>query len=133
MSAAQNLRGVIESFSDLLEGHIKLFKLELAEDAKVIGVQVGKIVALLPLIFVGYAFLCGALALFLQRFIAADLAYLSVGLLNLAAGGLGIALAARRLSKKQLLEGTRREAQATTAALARAVAEPTVTLEVTNG
>jgi hypothetical protein len=133
MSAAQNLKTVIESFSDLLEGHIKLFKLELAEDAKVIGVEVGKIVALLPLIFVGYAFLCGALALFLQRWFAADLSYLAVGLLNLAAGGIGIALAAKKLSKKQVLDGTRREANATAQALVHAVKDPTITVEVTNG
>ncbi len=133
MSTAQNLRAVIESFSDLLEGHIKLFKLELAEDAKVVGVQVGKIVAFLPLIFVGYGFLCAALALFLQRYIAADLAYLTVGLLNLGGGALGVALAARKLSQKQVLEGTRREAAATGAALTHAVQNPTVTVEITNG
>jgi len=133
MSTAQNLRAVIESFSDLLEGHIKLFKLELAEDARVVGVQVGKIVAFLPLIFVGYAFLCAALAMFLQRYLDAWLAYLAVGLLNVAAGGLGIALAARALSKKQMLVGTKREVAATTAALAHAVRDPTITVEVTNG
>ncbi|MBL8954078.1 MAG: phage holin family protein [Myxococcaceae bacterium] len=133
MSAAQNLKAIVESFSDLLEGHIKLFKLELAEDAKVIGVEVGKIVALLPLIFVGYAFMCAALAMFLQRWLAADLSYLTVGLLNLAGGGLGIALAAKKLSKKQLLDGTRAEVSTTAQTLARAVKDPAITVEVTNG
>jgi uncharacterized membrane protein YqjE len=124
---------VVESFSALLEGHIKLFKLELAEDAKVIGVQVGKIVAFLPLLFVGYGFLCFAAAGFIQRFWPVDLAYLSVGLFNLAVGGLGIALAARTLSKRQLLETTRREVDATKGAVLGIAREPTITVEASNG
>jgi hypothetical protein len=133
MSTSDHLRAVVESFAALLEGHIKLFKLELAEDAKVIGVQVGKICALLPLILVGYGFLCFALALFLERYMEAYLAYLIVGLFNVLGGGLGIALAARTLAGRQVLEGTKREARSTQAALEHAVRDPTVTVEVTHG
>src|SRR5262245_8264997 len=133
MAAGEHLKAVVESFSALLEGHIKLFKLELAEDAKVIGVQVGKIVAFVPLILVGYGFLCAALAMWLEPRVGAAAAYLIVGLLNVVGGGLGIALAARTLSKRQVLEGTRREAAATGTALSKAVREPTVTVEVTHG
>ncbi|MBK7863322.1 MAG: phage holin family protein [Archangiaceae bacterium] len=133
MSTADHLRAVVESFSALLEGHIKLFKLELAEDAKVIGVQVGKIVAFLPLLFVGYGFLCAALAMALQLVMPAWAAYLIVGLLNVVGGAAGIALAARALSKRQVLAGTLREAQATQSALTRAVRDPAITVEVTHG
>ncbi len=133
MSTADHLRTVVESFTALVEGHFRLFKLELAEDAKVVGVQVGKIVAFVPLIIVGYAFLCAALAMFLQRWLAADVSYLIVGGLNVVGGALGILLAAKTLQKRQLLEGTRREARATTAAITHAVTDPAITVQVTNG
>ena len=133
MATADHLKAVVESFAALLEGHIKLFKLELAEDAKVIGVQVGKIAAFIPMLFFGYGFLCAALALFLMRYIAADLAVLSVGLLNLVVAGVGIALAARALGRRKPLEGTMREVASTTALISHAVRDPTVTVEVTNG
>lgn len=133
MSTADHLRAVVESFGALLEGHLKLFKLELAEDAKVIGVQVGKIVVFVPLILTGYGFLCAALAMFLARYVGPELATLIVGLLNVAGGALGILLAAKTLSKRGVLEGTKREAAATSSALSHAVRDPTITVEVTNG
>ena len=133
MSTADHLRAVVESFTALVEGHFRLFKLELAEDAKVVGVQVGKLVAFVPLLLVGYAFLCGALAVFLQRWIPADASYLIVGLLNVVGGGLGIYLAMKTLQQRPLLEGTRREAAATSSALTHAVRDPAITVQVTNG
>jgi uncharacterized membrane protein YqjE len=133
MSTADHLKAVVESFAALLEGHIRLFKLELAEDAKVIGVQVGKIVAFVPLILVGYAFLCGALAVFLQRWMDPALSYLTVGLLNVVGGALGIMLAAKAMQKRGVLEGTRREVAATASTVSHAVRDPAITVQVTNG
>lgn len=133
MSTAEHLRAVVESFAALLEGHIRLFKLELAEDARVIGVQVAKIVAFVPLILVGYGFLCAALAVFLTRFMDPALAYLAVGLLNVVGGALGILLAAKALQRRGVLEGTRREVAATASAVTHAVSDPAITVQVTNG
>lgn len=133
MVAAEHLRAVIESFAALLEGHFKLFKVEVAEDAKGIAVQVGKIAAFAPLLLVGYGFMCVALALFLARFIGAELAFLAVGLANLTGAGLGIYLAVKALQNQQLLDATRAELAATTAAVGHAVRDPLVTVEVTRG
>ena len=133
MSTAEHLKTVIESFTALVEGHFRLFKLELAEDARVVGVQVGKIVAFVPLLLVGYALLCVALALLLQRWLPADAAFLIVGLLNVVGGALGIALAAKSLSRRPFLEGTRREVVATSAAVSHAVNDRPITVQVTNG
>jgi hypothetical protein len=121
MVQPSHLRALLESFQQLLDGHIRLFKVELAEDAKVIGVQVGKMAAFAPLILVGYGFLCIALALFLRRFVSVDVAFLIVGLLNLAIGGAGIALAAVKLRDRRVLEGSISELQASTSAIITAV------------
>jgi hypothetical protein len=121
MVQPSHLRALLESVQALLDGHIRLFKVELAEDAKVIGVQVGKIAALAPLILVGYGFLCIALALFLRRFMSADLAFLLVGVLNLVAGAVGIALAALKLRDRRVLEGSMTELQASTSSILTAI------------
>jgi uncharacterized membrane protein YqjE len=122
MVDAAHLRSLVESLQELVVGHIRLFKVELAEDAKIVGVQVAKIAAFAPLLFVGYAFLCLSLALFLRRFMAFDAACLLVGLLNLGVGGAGIALAALKLKDKRMLDGSMRELQASSSAIASAVA-----------
>jgi uncharacterized membrane protein YqjE len=122
MVDAAHLRALAESLQELVVGHIRLFKVELAEDARVIGVQVAKIAAFAPLLFVGYAFLCLALALFLRRFMAFDAACLTVGVLNLAVGGAGIALAALKLKEKRVLDGSMQELEASRSAIVSAVA-----------
>jgi len=98
-SPAQSLRAVVESALELFRAHLALFKAELAADAKRYGAAAGLIVGLLPLILVGWGFLCVALALFLRRWLAADLAFLLVGLFNLAIAGGGIFSAVRRLQQ----------------------------------
>jgi hypothetical protein len=109
MVAAEHLRNLVASFQDLLEGHIRLFKIELAEDARVVGIQVAKIAAFVPLILTGYGFVCAATALFLRRFLPFDVSLLIVGLVNLAVGAGGIALAALKLRGRQVLLGSTQE------------------------
>ena len=121
MAVTQNLRAVVESLSELLEGHLRLFKVELSEDARVVGVEVGKIAALAPLLLVGYGFLCVALALVLGRVMAPDLAFLLVGALNLAIAGSGIYLAVVKLKARQWLPSTAKEVDASRATLAHSV------------
>lgn len=117
MAVTENVRTLVQSLSELLDGHLRLFKLELAEDAKVVGIEVGKVAVLAPLLLVGYGFVCVALALFLRRFIAADLAFLAVGVLNLAVAAVGIGLAVLKLKKRQWLGGTAHEVSASVALL----------------
>jgi hypothetical protein len=125
MLPATHLRALVESIQALLDGHIRLFKVELADDAKVIGVQIGKIAAFAPLILVGYGFVCVALALFLRRFISVDIAFLLVGVLNLAVGAAGVALAALRLRDRKVLEGSLAELQASGNAVLTAITPKT--------
>lgn len=109
MAIGNQLRDLVDAFSELVAHHVRLAKLELAEDARFIGLRVGVIAALAPLFLVGYGFLCVALALALQRVMAADLAFLLVGVLNLLIAGVGIALAGKQLGTRRVLGATKAE------------------------
>jgi uncharacterized membrane protein YqjE len=119
MALGTQLRDLVDSFSELIAQHLALARVELAEDAKFIGVRVGVIAALAPLIFVGYGFLCVALAFALQRVIAVDLSFLLVGLLNLVIGGVGIAMAVKQLQSRPVMGETLTQLDATTTLIRR--------------
>lgn len=119
MALGTQLRDVVDGFSELTAQHIRLARVELADDAKYVGVRVGVIAALAPLILVGYGFLCVALALTLRRVMAADLAFLLVGLVNLIGGVIGIVLAARQLGSRRVMHESLTELEASSSMLRR--------------
>jgi hypothetical protein len=115
MSLAAQLRELFDGVSELTAQHIQLAKLELADDARFIGIRVGVIAALAPSILVGYGFVCVAGALALSRVMATDLAFLVVGAVNLAGGITGVAIAARQLGSRKVLGTTALELETTRA------------------
>jgi uncharacterized membrane protein YqjE len=100
------LREVVEAFSELVAQHVRLARMEVKEDARFVGVRVGVIAAFAPLILVGYSFLCIALALSLRRIMGEELAFVLVGVLNLVISAIGIAVAARQLARRKLMNAT---------------------------
>jgi uncharacterized membrane protein YqjE len=119
MSVAGQLKELLESLSALLAQHLRLARLELREDVRFVGLRIGVMAALAPLILVGYGFLCLALAMALQRVLPPDLAYLAVGLLNLVIGVAGIARVARQLQQHRVLDATVAELEATSTLVLR--------------
>lgn len=113
MQLADHFRELVDSFSELIGKHIKLARFELKEDAKAIGLEVGKILAFVPLLLVGYIMLAVAAGLFLHRYVAADVAFLIVAAFNLGLGGLGIFLAIKKLRARQVLDDTKAEIETT--------------------
>ncbi len=124
MALSTQLRDVVDGFSELTAQHIRLARVELADDAKYVGVRVGVIAALAPLILVGYGFLCVALALALRRVMAADLAFLLVGLVNLIGGVIGIVLAAKQLGARNVMHESVAALEASSTLLARGEEQP---------
>lgn len=124
MALSTQLRDVVDGFSELTAQHIRLARVELADDAKYVGVRVGVIAALAPLILVGYGFLCVALALALRRVMAADLAFLLVGLVNLIGGVIGIVLAAKQLGARNVMHESVSALEASSTLLARGEEQP---------
>lgn len=124
MALSTQLRDVVDGFSELTAQHIRLARVELADDAKYVGVRVGVIAALAPLILVGYGFLCVALALALRRVMAADLAFLLVGLVNLIGGVIGIVLAAKQLGARRVMHESVAALEASSSLLTRGEERP---------
>jgi hypothetical protein len=100
---------VADGFSKLFSQHLALARTELQQDAKAMAVDAGLIAAFVPFVLVGYALLCVALGVFLGRWLGLAGGVAAVGGANVLGGGLGIAAAARRLKRRQLLEGSKME------------------------
>lgn len=113
MALSTQVRELVDAFSELVAQHVRLAKMELADDARFVGVRVGLIAAFAPLILVGYGFLCGGLALALGAVMPMPWAFVLVGVLNLVAGGVGIAVAGRQLSERKVLAQTTLELEST--------------------
>ena len=113
MPVIAQLRDLVDGVSALTEQHIRLARLELAEDARFVGMRVGIIAALAPLVLVGYGFICVALALLLRRVMPVDLAFFLVGLVNLVGGAVGIVRVANQLQGKQVMDASLSELQST--------------------
>src|SRR5687767_4490471 len=94
-----------EGLSRLVVHHIALAKMELAEDAKAVGIQVGTIAALAPFVLVGYTLLCGAIAVAISPWVGTAGGLAIVGGLNVGVGLFGILRAANRLKNRQMLDG----------------------------
>lgn len=109
-----------DGFTKLVTQHLTLARVELMEDARVMGSDVARIAAFVPFVLVGYAFLCAALSAFLARWIGWDGSLALVGAVNLVGGGLGIARAASRLKSFRLMDDTAQELNRSVTAIAQA-------------
>jgi uncharacterized membrane protein YqjE len=112
VAATEHLKELGISVTELVEKHFELFKLELRDDARSAVQELATIVGMIPLLVLGWAFLCLALGVLLGRAMPYDLAFLLVGVLNLgiAAAGGGVALS--KLISHRWLPRTQREVDA---------------------
>lgn len=108
-----------DGFSRLVTQHLTLARVELMEDARVMGSDVARIAAFVPFVLVGYAFLCAALSAFLARWLGWEGSLALVGAVNLVGGGLGIARAGSRLKSHQLMDETTEELNRSVTVLAQ--------------
>ncbi|MCP3060832.1 phage holin family protein [Myxococcus sp. K38C18041901] len=106
-----------DSFSRLVTQHLQLARLELEEDLKSASMNVAMIAAFVPFILVGYAFACAALAAVLFPWLGWAGAFGVVALLNLVAGGGGVAWALHKLKTRRMMDDTTDELSRSMAAL----------------
>lgn len=106
--AAQVAR-IADGLSRLVSQHVALLRLELAEDAKAVGISIGIIAALAPFALVGYALLCGAAAWAVAPWVGVAGGLAIVGGINVTGGVGGIFFAVHKLRTRQVLGTTRRE------------------------
>ena len=113
-----------DSFSRLVSQHLTLARLELAEDAKAMGLNVARIVAFVPFVLVGYVFLCAALSVVLAAWMGYAGALAVVGGLNVVGGGLGIWRAVSNLQGRHMMDDSSQELSRSVAALTTTVGAP---------
>jgi len=100
---------IADGLSRLVSHHIALARLELAEDARAIGVSVGTIAALAPFVLVGYTLLCAALAMAISPWVGMAGGLAIVGGVNVLGGIGGILFAVHKLRTRRMLGSTRQE------------------------
>src|SRR3954471_11658706 len=98
--AAQVAR-IADGLSRLVSQHVALLRLELAEDAKAVGISVGTIAALAPFVLVGYALLCASVAWAVSPWVGVAGGLAIVGGVNVAGGGGGAFLSGARVRPPQ--------------------------------
>lgn len=118
MALGTQIRDLVDALGELLAQHLRLARMELAEDARYVGVRVALMAAFAALVLFGYGFLCIALALALGRVMRAEIAFLLVGALNLLMGGLGLAGVQRQLARRAVMNASLEELESSSAVLA---------------
>ncbi len=109
-----------DGFSRLVSQHLTLARMELAEDAKAMGMDVARIAVFVPFVLVGYLFVCGALAAAIAPWLGYAGALAVVGALNLVGGAVGILRAVSRLKARQVMDNTSQELSKSVAVLSSA-------------
>jgi uncharacterized membrane protein YqjE len=106
---ATQVARIADGLSRLVSQHVALLRLELAEDAKAVGISIGTIAALAPFVLVGYALLCGSLAWAVSPWVGVAGGLAIVGGFNMLGGVGGIFFAIHKLRTRQMLGTTRQE------------------------
>ncbi len=112
-----HLSQLADGLGKLVTHHLQLLRLELTDDARVIGGNAARIAAFVPFVLVGYALLCVALAVFLSGRLGLDGALALVGGVNLLGGAAGIVWAGRKIRARSPLSKSLAELEASAAAL----------------
>jgi hypothetical protein len=121
---AATLTQLADGIQKLITQHLTLARLEISQDARALGKVLARMAVFVPFVLVGYALLCGALAVLLSRAIPLDAALAVVGGVNAVAGAIGLYFAAQTLKGQELMDESRK-ALASTATLASQVATNT--------
>lgn len=113
MRADSDRQGLADLLAQMADGlgklftqHVALAKLELLEDAKKMGSAAALVLAFLPFIGLGYAFLCGAAAVALTPRWGLGLSLLAVAGANLVVGAVGVTAALIRMRQRNLMGGS---------------------------
>lgn len=115
---AERLRETAEDLMELIAAQVKLLRVELSGDARLLGARLVRVAIFLPLAVLGWGFLAAAGAWALGTRIGFGWAFAIVGLVHAAAGGWGLARAARSLGQVRVLDRSRDELERSLKAIA---------------
>jgi hypothetical protein len=121
---AERLRETAEDLMELVAAQVKLTRLELVGDARALGVRLVRVAIFLPLAVLGYGFAAAGGAYALGTRIGFGWSFALVGVIHAAAGGWGLAHAARMFRQVKVLDRSREELDRSIKSVAPALAEP---------
>jgi protein-S-isoprenylcysteine O-methyltransferase Ste14 len=104
---AERLRTTAEDLVELVTAQVKLARLEVLADARILASRVARFAVFVPLVLIGYGFLVAAGASALAAYLGLPWALALVGAVNVAAGAGGLVRASRALRRVRLLEHSR--------------------------
>ncbi|MGA9521782.1 MAG: phage holin family protein [Myxococcaceae bacterium] len=105
------LSRLTDSAARLLADHLALARAEIREDVRALGRDVAVVTAFVPLLVVGYALVCVALALALSSWLGSAGGFAAVGVANLLVGSVAVVIAARRLKRTDVMDDSRAEVE----------------------
>ncbi len=108
---------LVDGLGELLAQHVALARLELGDEVRSVSGVLATLALVTPLLVVGYALLCLALAFALSGWLSLPGAVALVGAANLLGGGLGLLAVRRTLKRPHLSETTETLRESTTALL----------------
>ncbi|MGO9830991.1 MAG: phage holin family protein [Myxococcaceae bacterium] len=111
---------LVDGLGELLAQHVALARLELGDEVRSVSRVLATLALVTPLLVVGYALLCLALAFALSPWLSLPGAVALVGAANLAGGGAGLWAVRRTLKRPHLAETTETLRESTTALLTEA-------------
>ena len=114
---------LVDGLGELLAQHVALARLELRDEAHAVARVFGTVALVVPLLVVGYAMMCFAVAFALATRLGVPGAVALVGAANLVVGGLALVGVRRTLQRPHLPQTSEavRESAAALAAEAREV------------
>jgi hypothetical protein len=111
------VRETADGLGRLIADHIKLAQIEMVQDAKSYGRDVGVLVGAALVLVVGYLFGWVAVALAVARLIGGPLAFAAVAVPHLVLGAAAIVSAVRRLRRVRIMDDTAAEVSRSVGAL----------------
>jgi hypothetical protein len=106
---AERLRETAEDLVELVAAQVKLMRLELLGDARILGARLVRLAIFLPLTVLGYSFLVGAGTYLLGTRIGFAWSFAGVGVVHAAIGTWGLVRAARAVRQMKVLDRTSEE------------------------
>ena len=121
---AAHLTQLADGVGKLMVQHLQLARLEVVDDVRSFATPLSRLLVSVPFVLVGYALLCGGLAVFLARTLPLDLALALVGGGSLLIGAIGVATGLHALKRPHALKDSLIELKSSAAALSQAERPP---------
>lgn len=103
------LKELTDGLGRLVSDHIKLARLELIADAKILGRRAAVLAVIVPLVFIGYGSICIGLAVVLSRWMGLGVALVLVGAVHFLGAAIALGVTLRQVRRQGWMRETAHE------------------------